>query len=564
MTAPSSPTIPPRALLFCFLALPTCLVVPQAGAQTPATVTPEAPTTLPAAGPTSQMVSPTPTPGTTTPKSGTSELPFENLQVNRALLSRLSADVLRFAGGVLVAEGLNGNAVRVTSGDSSIKTKRLTIDLEKHGILAQGDVAIERDVTVMRRDMTPSRDTKRFPERVRELLQADEFRYESGTQQGRADNAHLHLSSFDLSAGSLLINGRRLTATHILLRPGGLSDADRAVYGTPPFNLRASRVMIDATNPHRMHTAVVGAGLYYKNTRILPVPSYVFGFGARTGRGGGGESFTLTPRISLNSADGFLVTTRIGIPVSSNPDRLALNADVGFSRNVGFRGGLALTHSNRLGNFELGLRRADIIGTQLTSRIELDRKPQLGYASPLTRLFRFAGNRRVSGCVVADIGKLTERLTDSNVPTVRSDRKHIAGFLTTRTEDTYGPYLDLFAGHSTYSDFPQNYDNKGFEVGFEGSLRRRIRGVVSYRHTTIDGATPFRFDLVEIARELRATVDYALSPRYLIPIDIRYDVQLHQTRDRSFGLLRSYKTFGYGITYDTARRDVRFEVRSGF
>ena len=35
-------------------------------------------------------------------------------------------------------------------------------------------------------------------------------------------------------------------------------------------------------------------------------------------------------------------------------------------------------------------------------------------------------------------------------------------------------------------------------------------------------------------------------------------------RDQTFGVLRSYKTFAYGVTYQTARRDLRLEIRRGF
>jgi len=87
---------------------------------------------------------------------------------------------------------------------------------------------------------------------------------------------------------------------------------------------------------------------------------------------------------------------------------------------------------------------------------------------------------------------------------------------------------------------------------------------VSLRLTRESGHTPFRFDLVEIPRELRTTFDVELTPRFLLPFDLRYDLGQSKVRDVTFGILRSYKIFAYGVEYQTARRDLRLEVRAGF
>jgi hypothetical protein len=91
-----------------------------------------------------------------------------------------------------------------------------------------------------------------------------------------------------------------------------------------------------------------------------------------------------------------------------------------------------------------------------------------------------------------------------------------------------------------------------------------VRGLFSYRATDVRGSTPFRFDRIEIARELRTTFDISLSPRYIVPIDLRYDIDLRRLRDERFGILRNYKTFAYGLTYQTARHELRLDFRQGF
>ena len=49
-----------------------------------------------------------------------------------------------------------------------------------------------------------------------------------------------------------------------------------------------------------------------------------------------------------------------------------------------------------------------------------------------------------------------------------------------------------------------------------------------------------------------------------MPIDLRYDLDRKEFRDKSIGLLRSYKAFAYGMSYQAARRELKFEFRSGF
>ncbi|HVF10633.1 MAG TPA: hypothetical protein VNA16_07515, partial [Abditibacteriaceae bacterium] len=340
--------------------------------------------------------------------------------------------------------------------------------------------------------------------------------------------------------------------------------AEDKIYGRPPFNLRAKTVTLDAGQQSGNSRVVVsGAGLYYKNTRLLPVPSYVL----RVGGGGGrreNQAFQLTPRVSFNSVDRMLVTTRLRLPLSGDSERLALNADIGASARIGFRGGLLLEARTGLGIFSLQGRRSDIVTTQLTNRIELDRIPELEYSSPAVPLFGLPGGHRAGLSFAASYGRFTERRIGSDSNTIRSTRQQAIIAFTTRLAPADGPYLYAFARASRYPTLDMRYRTVGLEVGYEGSLTRYIRGQFSYRTTSISGETPFRFDEVEIAREIRTTFDLQFTPRWLIPIDLRYDLDRDTLRDKQFGLLRSYKTFAYGVTYQTARHELRLELRRGF
>ena len=135
--------------------------------------------------------------------------------------------------------------------------------------------------------------------------------------------------------------------------------------------------------------------------------------------------------------------------------------------------------------------------------------------------------------------------------------------MTTRLQPGPGGFARLFSAYSSYGN-GGTYRNNGVELGYDGRFFNRLDGQISVRLTDVKGDTPFRFDRVEIRRELRATVDYQLSPRYIIPLDLRFDLQQGRFRDETFGILRSYKNFAYGVTYQTARRDLRLEIREGF
>ena len=202
-----------------------------------------------------------------------------------------------------------------------------------------------------------------------------------------------------------------------------------------------------------------------------------------------------------------------------------------------------------------------MVSSQLTNRIELDRVPELTYSSPAFLQFNL-GKQRAGFAFDGSLGDFRERLIGRN-QRVSDTRARARLVLTTRLQPGPGAFARLFSAYSSYGK-GRTYRNNGVELGYDGQLLPRLRGQVSLRLTDVKGDTPFRFDRVEIRRELRTTVDYQLSPRYILPFDLRFDLEKGRFRDETFGLLRSYKTFAYGLTYQTARRDLRLEIRQGF
>ncbi len=479
--------------------------------------------------------------------------------------TKLTADEVRYENGVVIAQA-GQNPVRVEGAGIRLTARQVWIDIANKKLRAAGEVVVERDIVAERkrlqdRLLPESKQTEKFTE----TLRGSDFQYDFNAKQGQLDKVSIRLASFNIEAQSLTVNGEIYTARNIVLRFGASSEEDRRIYGTPPYSIHASQITLDAqARDGRGSIAATGGGLYFKNTKILPVPSYVFRTATPFGRRED-KAFKLTPRISTNSADRFLITTGLEFPFKRNdPDRYSLTTDIGFSARVAFRGGIGLNARTRFGDITLRGRINDIVTTQLTNRIELNREPELVYASPIVPIFGLPGGRSAGLYLQAGTGRFRESQTGIAGSDVLSTRHQAQVGITTRVVDKDGPYFNLFARTASYPTLDAHYRNVGFEAGYIGSLSKYLRGQFSYTDINLSGATPFRFDRVEIARELRSTFDINLTPRYIIPIDLRYDLDLNELRDERVGLLRSYKTFAYGVTYQTARRELQLDFRQGF
>ena len=486
--------------------------------------------------------------------------------------SRLQAARVAYEGAVVIAQGTEAEPVRFQSSAGQLQAREVRLDTLNRTLQAHGEVRLERTVTLARRTLRAGNlpETRQSQEFV-EVAYGQDLNFDFKTGIGQLDNARLVLSRADLSASKLQIEKGTYTARGVILRPGGLTEAERKIYGTPPLNLRAREAQVSpGSAPGQQQVRVSGAGLYFKNTRILPVPSYVFRPG---GPGGEAGAPRLTPKISFNSADRIFVATRLSVPLAkAAPERLSAFADIGLSQRVGLRGGVGLESQLPVGEFNLALRRSDVVETQLTNRIELDREPELRFQSPAFGTFALPGKRRAGFNFEGIYGRYNERFIGSG-DQIRSDKVGARLVFTTRLQPISGGFFRAFSSYANYGNprrnaqgvrFDSTYRVNGFEIGYDGALLPRVNGQVSLRLSEENGQTPFRFDDVEIRRELRTTFDIELSPRFLLPVDLRYDLDERRFRDTTFGLLRSYKTFAYGVEFQTARRDLRLEVRQAF
>ena len=492
-------------------------------------------------------------------------LPFSSAQApGLPASSQLTAQRVAYEGGTIVAQGDAAHPVTFVGGMGRLQAREVRIDTIAQTLTAQSDVQLQREVEVSRRELRP-RDLPSLSrrERVTETAFGQNLKFDFKTQIGSLDNGVLRTAQVDFRADLLEINGQKYTARRATIRPGGLSDEELRIYGTPPLSLHAREITVrrDAAS-NRTSISARGAGLYFKSTRILPLPSAFL----RYGTGNNNSALSITPRVGYNSTDGLLLAGRFGLALARDPRKLSLTTDVGVSQRVGFRGGVTLASTQNWGDLSLATKRFDIVQTQLSNKIELDRKPELTYRSPAFATFPISRLGRAGFSFDAGYGRFTERSRDdeNSFGPVSSDRTQARLLFSTRLDPQPGPFLRAFASTSRYSRAKTHYDATGVEFGYGGRVLEKLSGEVSLRLTSLSGQTPFRFDVVEIPRELRTTFDVEVTPRYVLPFDLRYDLDQSRVRDATFGILRSYKVFAYGLVYQTARRDLRLEVRSGF
>lgn len=480
----------------------------------------------------------------------------------------------------IIAEGTLEEPVTYRSGAVTITAQKVLIDTTAQTLSAIGTVTVTQQLTTTKRPIArPNRLIKDYYDQYpTETLRGDHFLFDYGKHQGTMDNVRVLLVDFNISASQLIINGQRYTAKDVVIRPGGLTDEELKIYGTPPLSLRAKSMMIDnsrtasitpadkAQNASASNQPVLsaeGAALYFNNTKILPVPNYVLRQ-IPIDNNRQKQAFNIVPNVSVDSADGLLLTTQLQYAFHpQNPNSLLLVTDLGISLRQGFRGGVGLNSQTKYGLFNVNAHVNDIVTDQIDNRILLNRLPEFKYSSPQLGLFKLPGNRQAGVLLGFSWGDYRETDLDSNRE-VDSARTQLYAKFTTRLKNPRGPYIEITGSRAKYSNFDQDYSTLGYEVGYYDRITKYIDGQFSYSRTSVSGATPFIFDSVEIPSEIRTTFDILLTPRYIVPIDLRYDTELREFRDKSFGILRNYKTFAYGLTYDTANRALSLEFRQGF
>ncbi|MCS6861133.1 MAG: hypothetical protein NZT92_12525 [Abditibacteriales bacterium] len=388
------------------------------------------------------------------------------------------------------------------------------------------------------------------------------LRYDLDQRRGTLDNAQIVVEPLTFRSEQIQVQMRdkNLSMSSVLLTTCSREN--------PHFSLRARMIDVTLEEAANMH----GVSLFWGKRKLFTFPraTFLMPGAAKEPR----RRRQLMPTPSLNNNDGLLL--RLGYTLPLTPEApgvrqgLFANVDVGYSTRRGFRGGPSLVYRTtfaapalsrnapptreKVGLFiTLKAKEKDGIEDHFNSRLLVDRRPELEVRAqpfPLTM-----SRLRLLVDAVAAVGDYREFPSG-----VSSARQYLALNLDTRAPGVTSPfYARLFAEKRDYDD--RDMRVLGLEVGVQGMIPRYAKGRLSYVTTNIHGSTPFEFDQILIPQELRADVDLRLNRHWMLPLDLRYDLDRQRFRNKRLGILRTLDCVAYGISYDSARQEIKLEFR---
>lgn len=378
------------------------------------------------------------------------------------------------------------------------------------------------------------------------------LRYDLDQRRGTLDNAQIVVEQLTFRGEQIQV---QMQDKHFGMTSVLVTACPRE---NPHFSLRAR--MIDATLEDEANARDVS--LFWGKRKLLTLPRAHF---LMPGASKEPRRRRLMPTPSFNKNDGLLLRSGYTLPLTSakpgSKQGLFANVDLGYSTQRGFRGGPSLVYRTTFASpttkektgvsIALRAKEKDGIEDHFNSRLLVDRRPELEVRlQPFTVI-----PQRLTFEAIAAVGDYNEFPSG-----VSSSRKYFALNLDTRAPGATSPFYGrLFAEKRDYD----NSDMRilGLEVGVQGMIPRRARGRLSYVTTNIHGFTPFEFDKILIPHELRAEVDLRLNRNWILPLDLRYDLDRNEFRDKRIGILRTLDCVAYGVSYDSARQEIKLEVR---
>jgi LPS-assembly protein len=83
---------------------------------------------------------------------------------------------------------------------------------------------------------------------------------------------------------------------------------------------------------------------------------------------------------------------------------------------------------------------------------------------------------------------------------------------------------------------------------------------LGYLRRTATGETPFEFDRMQIARELRSGVNWVISPVWRVSFDGRFDLERERFRDADITVSKTAHCLIYSLKWRQIRREFSFGV----
>ncbi|MBI3920633.1 MAG: LPS-assembly protein LptD [Armatimonadetes bacterium] len=407
--------------------------------------------------------------------------------------------------------------VRMEYADMQLESDTLDVDLKAQSIEASGNVRVKARGG---------------------LLEGNRFLYRFGTREGSLDTARVTFERAVFQGKQLELKG-----DEVAIRAASVTTCSRET--NPHYRVTCRSLVVQPGKQARLNHVTLWLGSH----RILTVPKHVVSLAkAKPTRA------RLVPKPAVSGTDGLLLQSGFNYPLSKNPAGPEIEFELGLSTKRGFRGGAELSVRSEHVEYGINYATREVLRDLLTSKVFLDKTPEV---------FFNLRNYPIGRKLMVDVSTSAGNFREEKPFLANSSRTNLAVRLTPDFGSPSHPsafFGSAFARKSWY-DHGQDYEVLGVAVGLRGKLAKRIEGSIQYIAHDIGGATPFRFDLIEIKREVLLDTNITLSERWKIPFQTYYDLDRHSFPKKRFGLLRSLDCLDYGLTYDTARKEFSVEAR---
>jgi len=238
-------------------------------------------------------------------------------------------------------------------------------------------------------------------------------------------------------------------------------------------------------------------------------------------------------------------TTQLGV----GPRFAAL--DVRLTARRGVRGTLDVYREDPVSRTGLRLDRQADVPDHLVPRLTIDRTPELSGL----RKWALAGGQGVGVEAAAAIGAYRE--SPSGRKATRENL--VIGIHRTLAEAQHGVFGGVAYRRSWYSSGSQ-FSVWETQVGVRSRPKGSVAGEATFIHRAQHGVTPFEFDDVDIANELRCRAEVEVSRRWRVGATVRYDTQRAEVRDETIALTNKAHCLEYTVKWHRLTGDVGLGV----
>lgn len=342
-------------------------------------------------------------------------------------------------------------------------------------------------------------------------------------------------TSVQVSPVEWVINGSTITT------------CDRA---RPHYKITARQVVIKPGESASFRRAAIWLG----RRRLFTWPRYRMSL-----RKGEAERPILLPQLGVGPRDGLYLslTPRLSPPTS----RLQSRLEARLTTNRGVRGRVTTSYPLPWGDvYALASQRedrqeiGDTFGPEedILADLSVDRIPDVG--------IRVLPQSIDSGLTVT--GQVSAARVKEFPTNVDSKRLAVGAVLRLRRY-RISPVLAISetvgARHARYD---HGLDQTMVSLATTLHYRRSPRfGLdLGYLRRTATGDTPFEFDRIQIARELRGGVDWVISPVWQVTLDGRFDLGRERFRDADITVSKTAHCLVYSVKWRQIRREFSVAV----